>query len=107
MKDNKDILKAFIHSMITLVLLYVLLNTNIINFINDIVKFVIVIYLLVVFMFHITFIFARCLNLRTLIKGRIGNGASIFEETYVKLGFAIFLLPLILIAESLIPESYD
>lgn len=31
----------------------------------------------------------------------------LFEETYVKLGFAIFLLPLILIVESLIPESYD
>ena len=106
MKDNNDILKAFIHSMITLVLLCVLLNVNI-SLINDIVKFVIAIYLLVVFMFHITFIFARCLNLRTLFKGRIGNGASIFEETYVKLGFAIFLLPLILIVESLIPESYD
>lgn len=106
MKDNKDILKAFIHSMITLVLLCVLLNVNI-SLINDIVKFVIAIYLLVVFMFHITFIFARCLNLRTLFKGRIGNGAIIFEETYVKLGFAIFLLPLILIVESLIPESYD
>lgn len=106
MKDNRDILKAFIHSLITLVLLYVLLNANI-SFMNDIVKFVIVIYLLVVFMFHITFIFTRCLNLRTLFKGRIGNGASIFEETYVKLGFAIFLLPLILIVESLIPESYD
>lgn len=106
MKDNKGILKAFIHSMITLLLLYVLFNTNI-SFINDIVKFIIAIYLLVVFMFHITFIFARCLNLRTLFKGRIGNGASIFEETYVKLGFAIFLLPLILIVESLIPESYD
>ena len=106
MKDNRDILKAFIHSLITLVLLYVLLNANI-SFMNDIVKFVIVIYLLVVFMFHITFIFTRCLNLRTLFKGRIGNGASIFEETYVKLGFAIFLLPLILMVESLIPESYD
>ena len=106
MKDNKDILKAFIHSMITLLLLYVLFNTNI-SFINDIVKFIIVIYLLVVFMFHITFIFARCLNLRTLFKGRIGNGASIFEETYVKLGFIVFLLPLVLIVESLIPESYD
>ena len=106
MKDNKDILKAFIHSMITLLLLYVLFNTNI-SFINDIVKFIIAIYLLVVFMFHITFIFARCLNLRTLFKGRIGNGASIFEETYVKLGFIVFLLPLVLIVESLIPESYD
>lgn len=106
MKDNKDILKAFIHSMITLVLLCVLLNVNI-SLINDIVKFVIAIYLLVVFMFHITFIFARCLNLRTLFKGRIGNGVIIFEETYVKLGFAIFLLPLILIVESLIPGSYD
>lgn len=106
MKDNKDILKAFVHSMITLILLCVLLYTNI-NFMNDIAKFVIVIYLLVVFMFHITFIFTRCLNLRTLFKGRIGNGASIFEETYVKLGFAISLLPLILIVESLIPESYD
>lgn len=106
MKDNRDILKAFIRSMITLLLLYVLFNTNI-SFINDIVKFIIAIYLLVVFMFHITFIFARCLNLRTLFKGRIGNGASIFEETYVKLVFAIFLLPLILIVESLIPESYD
>ena len=60
MKDNKDILKAFIHSMITLVLLYVLLDTNI-----------------------------------------------IFEETYVKLGFIVFLLPLVLIVEALIPESYD
>ena len=106
MKDNKDILKAFIHSMITLLLLYVLFNTNI-SFINDIVKFIIAIYLLVVFMFHITFIFARCLNLRTLFNGRIGNGASIFEETYVKLGFIVFLLPLVLIVESLIPESYD
>lgn len=74
---------------------------------NDILKFVVAIYLLVVFMFHITFIFTRCLNLRTLFKGRIGNGASIFEETYVKLGFTVFLLPLILIVESLIPESYD
>lgn len=106
MKDNKDILKAFIHSLITLVLLYVLLNANI-SFINDIVKFIIAIYLLVVFMFHITFIFARCFNLRTLFKGRIGNGASIFEETYVKLGFIVFLLPLVLIVELLIPESYD
>ena len=106
MKDNKDILKAFVHSMITLMLLCVLLYTNI-NFMNDIVKFVIVIYLLVVFMFHITFIFTRCLNLRTLFKGRIGNGASIFEETYVKLGFTVFLLPLVLIVGSLIPESYD
>lgn len=106
MKDNKGILKAFIHSMITLLLLYVLFNTNI-SFINDIVKFIIAIYLLVVFMFHITFIFARCLNLRTLFKGRIGNGASIFEEIYVKLGFIVFLLPLVLIVESLIPESYD
>ena len=106
MKDNKDILKAFINSMITLVLLCVLLNVNI-SLINDIVKFVIAIYLLVVFMFHITFIFARCLNLRTLFKGRIGNGAIIFEETYVKLGFIVFLLPLVLIVESLIPESYD
>ena len=106
MKDNKDILKAFVHSMITLMLLCVLLYTNI-NFMNDIVKFVIVIYLLVVFMFHITFIFTRRLNLRTLFKGRIGNGASIFEETYVKLGFTVFLLPLVLIVESLIPESYD
>lgn len=106
MKDNRDILKAFIHSLITLVLLYVLLNANI-SFMNDILKFVIAIYLLVVFMFHITFIFARCLNLRTLFKGRIGNGASIFEETYVKLGFIVFLLPLVLIVESLIPESYD
>lgn len=106
MKDNRDILKAFIHSIITLVLLYVLLNANI-SFMNDILKFIVAIYLLVVFMFHITFIFARCLNLRTLFKGRIGNGAIIFEETYVKLGFAIFLLPLILIVESLIPESYD
>lgn len=105
MKDNRDILKAFIHSIITLVLLYVLLNANI-SFMNDILKFIVAIYLLVVFMFHITFIFARCLNLRTLFKGRIGNGVSIFEETYVKLGFAIFLLPLILIVESLIPESY-
>lgn len=106
MKDNKDILKAFVHSMITLMLLCVLLYTNI-SFMNDIVKFIVVIYLLIVFMLHITFIFTRCLNLRTLFKGRIGNGASIFEETYVKLGFAIFLLPLILIVESLIPESYD
>jgi|GEM_PF-4672583 hypothetical protein len=106
MKYNRDILKAFIHSLITLVLLYVLLNANI-SFMNDILKFIVAIYLLVVFMFHITFIFARCLNLRTLFKGRIGNGAIIFEETYVKLGFAIFLLPLILIVESLIPESYD
>ena len=106
MKDNRDILKAFIRSLITLVLLYVLLNANI-SFMNNILKFIVAIYLLVVFMFHITFIFARCLNLRTLFKGRIGNGAIIFEETYVKLGFAIFLLPLILIVESLIPESYD
>lgn len=106
MKDNKDILKAFVHSMITLMLLCILLCTNI-NLMSDILKFVIVIYLLVVFMFHITFIFTRCLNLRTLFKGRIGNGAVIFEETYAKLGFAIFLLPLILIVESLIPESYD
>lgn len=106
MKDNKDILKTFIHSLITLVLLYVLLNANI-SFMNDILKFIVAIYLLVVFMFHITFIFTRCLNLRTLFKGRIGNGASIFEETYVKLGFTVFLLPLILIVESLIPESYD
>lgn len=106
MKDNRDILKAFINSLITLVLLYVLLNANI-SFMNDILKFIVAIYLLVVFMFHITFIFARCLNLRTLFRGRIGNGAIIFEETYVKLGFAIFLLPLILIVESLIPESYD
>lgn len=106
MKDNRDILKAFIHSLITLVLLYVLLNANI-SFMNDILKFIVAIYLLVVFMFSITFIFARCLNLRTLFKGRIGNGAIMFEETYVKLGFAIFLLPLILIVESLIPESYD
>ena len=106
MKDNMDTLKAFIHSLITLVLLYVLLNANI-SFMNNILKFIVAIYLLVVFMFHITFIFTRCLNLRTLFKGRIGNGASIFEETYVKLGFAIFLLPLILIVESLIPESYD
>lgn len=89
MKDSRDILKAFIHSLITLVLLYVLLNANI-SFMNDILKFIVAIYLLVVFMFHITFIFARCLNLRTLFKGRIGNGAIIFEETYVKLGFAIF-----------------
>lgn len=78
MKDNKDILKAFIHSLITLVLLYVLLNANI-SFMNDILKFIVAIYLLVVFMFHITFIFTRCLNLRALFKGRIGNGASIFE----------------------------
>lgn len=106
MKGNKDILKAFIHSMITLLLLYVLFNTNI-SFINDIVKFIVAIYLLIVFMLHVTFIFTRCLNLRTLIKGRIGNGAIIFEETYVKLGFAIFLLPLVLIVELLIPESYD
>lgn len=106
MKDNRDILKAFIHSLITLVLLYVLLNANI-SFMNDILKFIVAIYLLVVFMFHITFIFARCLDLRTLFKGRIGNGASIFEETYVKLGFTVFLLPLVLIVESLIPESYD
>lgn len=106
MKDNRDILKAFIHSLITLLLLYVLLNANI-SFMNDILKFIVAIYLLVVFMFHITFIFARCLNLRTLFKGRIGNGAIIFGETYVKLGFAIFLLPLILIVELLIPESYD
>lgn len=106
MKGNRDILKAFIHSLITLVLLYVLLNANI-SFMNDILKFIVAIYLLVVFMFHITFIFARCLNLRTLFKGWIGDGAIIFEETYVKLGFAIFLLPLILIVESLIPESYD
>lgn len=106
MKDNRDILKAFIHSLITLVLLYVLLNANI-SFMNDILKFIVAIYLLVVFMFHITFIFTRCLNLRTLFKGRIGNGASIFEETYVKLGFTVFLLPLVLIVESLIPESYD
>lgn len=106
MKDNRDILKAFIHSLITLVLLYALLNANI-SFMNDILKFIVAIYLLVVFMFHITFIFTRCLNLRTLFKGRIGNGASIFEETYVKLGFTVFLLPLVLIVESLIPESYD
>lgn len=106
MKDNKDILKAFVHGMITLMLLCVLLCTNI-NLMNDIVKFVIVIYLLVVFMFHITFIFTRCINLRTLFKGRIGNGASIFEDTYVKLGFTVFLLPLVLIVASLIPESYD
>lgn len=106
MKDNKDILKAFIHSMITLLLLYVLFNTNI-SFINDIVKFIVAIYLLIVFMLHIIFICTRCLNLRTLFKGRIGNGASIFEETYVKLGFIVFLLPLVLIVESLIPESYD
>ena len=92
--------------MITLVLLYVLLNANI-SFMNDILKFIVAIYLLIVFMFHIIFICTRCLNLRTLFKGRIGNGAIIFEETYVKLGFAIFLLPLILIIESLIPESYD
>ena len=106
MKDNKDILRAFIHSLITLVLLYVFLNANI-SFMNEIFKFIVAIYLLVVFMFHITFIFTRCINLRTLFKGRIGNGASIFEETYVKLGFTVFLLPLILIVESLIPESYD
>lgn len=106
MKDNRDILKSFIHSLITLVLLYVLLNANI-SFMNDILKFIVAIYLLVVFMFHITFIFTRCLNLRTLFKGRIWNGASIFEETYVKLGFTVFLLHLVLIVESLIPESYD
>lgn len=106
MKDNRDILKAFMHSLITLVLLYVLLKANI-SFMNDILKFIVAIYLLVVFMFHITFICTRCLNSRTLFKGRIVNGAIIFEETYVKLGFAIFLLPLILIVESLIPESYD
>lgn len=106
MKDNMDILKAFINSLITLVLLYVSLNANI-SFMNDILKFIVAIYLLVVFMFHITFIFTRCLNLRTLFKGRIGNGASIFEETYVKLGFTVFLLPLVLIVDSLIPESYD
>lgn len=106
MKDNRDILKAFIHSLITLVLLYVLFNANI-SFMNDILQFIVAIYLLVVFMFHITFIIVRCLNLRILFKGRIGNGAIIFEETYVKLGFAIFLLPLILIVESFIPESYD
>lgn len=106
MKDNRDILKAFIHSLITLVLLYVLLNVNI-SFMNDILKFIVAIYLLVVFMLHITYIFTRCLNLRTLFKGRIGNGASIFEETHIKLGFTVFLLPLILIVESLIPESYD
>lgn len=82
MKDNRDILKAFIRSMITLLLLYVLFNTNI-SFINYILKFIVVIYLLIVFMLHITFIFTRCLNLRTLFKGRIGNGASIFEETYI------------------------
>jgi hypothetical protein len=106
MKDNKVILKAFIYSMITLVLLCVLLYTNI-SFMNDIVKFIVVIYLLIVFMLHITFIFTRCLNLRTLFNGRIGNGAIIFEETYVKLGLAVFLLPLVLIVELLIPESYD
>lgn len=106
MKDNRDVLKAFIHSLITLVLLYVLLNVNI-SFMNDILKFIVAIYLLVVFMLHITYIFTRCINLRTLFKVRIGNGASIFEETYVKLGFTVFLLPLILIVESLIPESYD
>lgn len=106
MKDNRDILKAFIHSLITLVLLYVLLNANI-SFMNDILKFIIAIYLLVVFMLHITFICTRCLNLRTLFKGMIWNGAIIFEETYVKLGFIVFLLPLVLIVESLIPESYD
>lgn len=106
MKDNRNILKDFIHSLITLGLLCVLLYTNI-SFMNDIVKFIVEIYLLVVFMLHITFICTRCLNLRTLFKGRIGNGASIFEETYVKLGFIVFLLPLVLIVESLIPESYD
>ena len=106
MQDNRDVLKAFIYSLITLVLLYVLLNVNT-SFMNDILKFIVAIYLLVVFMLHITYIIKRCLNLRTLFKGRIGNGASIFEETYVKLGFAVFLLPLVLIVESLIPESYD
>ena len=58
MKDNKDILKAFIHSMITLLLLYVLFNTNI-SFINYIVKFIVAIYLLIVFMLHITFYFYK------------------------------------------------
>ena len=106
MKDNKVILKAFIDSMITLVLLCVLLYTNI-SFMNDIVKFIVAIYLLIVFMLHITFICTRCLNLRTLFNGRIGNGAIIFEETYVKLGLAVFLLPLVLIVELLIPGSYD
>ena len=106
MKDNKVILKAFIYSMITLVLLCVLLYTNI-SFMNDIVKFIVAIYLLIVFMLHITFICTRCLNLRTLFNGRIGNGAIIFEETYVKLGLAVFLLPLVLIVELLIPGSYD
>ena len=91
MKDNKDILKAFIQSIITLLLLYALFDTNI-SFMNDILKFIVAIYFLVVFMFHITFIFTRCLNLRTLFKGRIGNGASIFEETYVKLGFTVFFI---------------
>ena len=106
MKDNKVILKAFIYSMITLVLLCVLLYTNI-SFMNDIVKFIVAIYLLIVFMLHIIFICTRCLNLRTLFNGRIGNGAIIFEETYVKLGLAVFLLPLVLIVELLIPGSYD
>ena len=44
MKDNQDILKAFIHSMIALVLLCVLLNVNI-SLMNDVVQFVIAIYL--------------------------------------------------------------
>lgn len=80
MKDNRDVLKAFIHSLITLVLLYVLLNVNI-SFMNDILEFIVAIYLLVVFMFHITFIFTRCLNLRTLFKGRIGNGDTLIAES--------------------------
>ena len=89
MKDNKDILKAFISGMITLALLYVLMNADISNM-PDIIKYMIIMYLVFVFMVHTTFIFTRVLNLRAIFKGKIGNGSVVFEEVYKKFGIFFF-----------------
>lgn len=96
MDDRRIIFKAFISSMITLIFLYIMLCLDI-SFIPSIVKSISAVYLLFVFMIHITFLCARILNVRNIFKGIIGKNSALLEDAYIKFGILNFLMPLIII----------
>ena len=82
--------------MMTLILLYIMLDLDI-SFIPSIVKGISAVYLLLVFMMHITFLFVRVINVRNIFKGRIGEKSALLEDAYIKFGILNFLIPLIII----------
>ena len=94
--NSRSTFKAFISSVITLALLEFVLTENI-TFIPDIAKFIIVMYLFVVFMTNITFIFVRRLNLLNILKGKMGKTSVLFENLYIEFGLLSFLVSLALI----------